>query len=106
MVGKNLTEAKELLEGMGLRVEVEQVDSTEPYDEVLEQNPPNGAGVEANTVIKLKTSNNPTGTPMGALGVGAENPAGTTIAGKPVNAAKMPFRSGWNISPIGTTKRF
>ncbi|GHJ44998.1 serine/threonine protein kinase [Catellatospora sp. TT07R-123] len=64
VVGKNLTDAREILEGMGLRVETEQVTSDKPYDEVVEQNPPTGAGVEANTVIHLKVSNNPTGTPM------------------------------------------
>src|SRR5260370_7559003 len=35
----------------------------------------------------------PTGTPSGAVLVGAENPAGTVIAGKPVTDARIPFRS-------------
>jgi hypothetical protein len=35
----------------------------------------------------------PTGTPSAAVLVGAENPAGTVIAGKPVTDARMPFRS-------------
>src|ERR1700733_9157759 len=48
----------------------------------------------------------PTGTPSGAVLVGAENPAGTVIAGKPVTDARMPFRSAWLSSVTGTTSRF
>ncbi|WP_256381111.1 hypothetical protein [Myxosarcina sp. GI1] len=35
----------------------------------------------------------PTGTPMGAVSVGVENPAGTTIDGNPVDEVKIPCRS-------------
>ena len=48
----------------------------------------------------------PTGTPIGALSVGVENPAGTVMAGNPVIEARMPLRSAWFMSPIITGRRF
>jgi len=47
----------------------------------------------------------PTGTPSVAVGVGDENPPGTTMEGKPVTDPRAPLRSTW-VSPMGTTSRF
>ncbi|WP_230686746.1 PASTA domain-containing protein [Catellatospora vulcania] len=66
--GKLLTEARSILEGLGLRVEVEQVDSDKPFDTVVKQNPGLGTGVERNAVVKLQVSKNPQGGVMPEVG--------------------------------------
>ncbi|MFC7548414.1 Stk1 family PASTA domain-containing Ser/Thr kinase [Plantactinospora sp. GCM10030261] len=59
LVGKNITEARTSLSQLGL-VSVEQyVDSEKPKDEVIEQNPPDGTGVEKGAEVKLKVSKGP-----------------------------------------------
>ncbi|MEU7827233.1 PASTA domain-containing protein [Catellatospora sp. NPDC049133] len=62
--GKPLAEARSILENLGLRVEVEQVDSDKPFETVVKQTPALGTGVERNTVVKLQVSNNPQGGAM------------------------------------------
>ncbi|GAB4055888.1 PASTA domain-containing protein [Catellatospora paridis] len=66
--GKPLGEARSILEGLGLRVEVEQVDSDKPFDTVVKQDPVLGTGVERNTVVKLQVSKNADGTVMPEVG--------------------------------------
>lgn len=48
----------------------------------------------------------PIGTPMVAVPVGREKPAGTVSAGKPVTEASAPLRSGCAWPPIGATRIF
>ncbi|MFC7479628.1 PASTA domain-containing protein [Luedemannella flava] len=66
VVGKNVNEARAILEGAGLVVgKVEYVDNeTRPHDEVLEQDPAQGAGAVKGTKVNLKLSNGPPGFPM------------------------------------------
>ncbi|WP_246157555.1 PASTA domain-containing protein [Catellatospora sichuanensis] len=65
--GKPLAEARSILEGLGLRVEVEQVDSDKPFDTVVKQDPVLGTGVERGAVVKLQVSKNAAGTVMPEL---------------------------------------
>lgn len=66
VVGKQLAEARAILEGQGFTVEVQQKDSDKARDEVLEQNPDSGTGMAAanGTKVTLVVSNGPPGTPM------------------------------------------
>ncbi len=66
VVGKNVNEARAILEAEGLVVDkVEYVDNqSRPRDEVLEQDPAQGAGVVKGTKVNLKISNGPPGFPM------------------------------------------
>ncbi|WP_434741036.1 Stk1 family PASTA domain-containing Ser/Thr kinase [Micromonospora sp. SH-82] len=59
LVGKNLNEARSTLSGLGLEVTEEYTDSDKPRDEVLDQDPKNGAGVEKDAKVKLKVSKGP-----------------------------------------------
>ncbi|MFI9527481.1 Stk1 family PASTA domain-containing Ser/Thr kinase [Micromonospora rosaria] len=59
LVGKNLNEARSTLAGLGLEVVEERQDSDKPRDEVLDQDPKNGAGVERGTKVRLQVSNGP-----------------------------------------------
>lgn len=59
VVGKNVNDAQQILQGMGLVVEVEQVDSPKPQGEVVEHTPADGAGVEPGATVKLKVSKGP-----------------------------------------------
>ncbi|MEV0457428.1 PASTA domain-containing protein [Catellatospora methionotrophica] len=65
--GKPLAEARKILEELGLRVEVEQVDSDKPFETVVKQEPVLGTGVERGTVVKLQVSKNAQGTVMPEL---------------------------------------
>ncbi|GAA1744203.1 Stk1 family PASTA domain-containing Ser/Thr kinase [Luedemannella helvata] len=66
VVGKNINEARAILEAEGLVVgKVEYVDNqSRPRDEVLEQDPAQGAGVVKGAKVNLKISNGPPGFPM------------------------------------------
>jgi len=59
VVGKNINDARQTLQGMGLVVEVEEVDSPKPQGEVVEQNPPAETGIEPGKTVKLKVSKGP-----------------------------------------------
>jgi serine/threonine-protein kinase len=59
VVGKNLNDAKGSLERLKLTVEVKNQDSDRPKDQVLSQDPPDGAGVEAGAKVTLTVSNGP-----------------------------------------------
>jgi serine/threonine-protein kinase len=60
VVGKNINEARTILQGLGLTV-VEQYkdDSTRAKDEVIAQDPGDGAGAERNDEVKLDVSKGP-----------------------------------------------
>lgn len=59
VIGMQFNEAQALLQGLNLKVVQEVVaDTTKPQGEVIEQNPPGGSGVEKNTTVTLKVSNN------------------------------------------------
>jgi len=67
VIGKPLTEAQALLQNQGFdSVEVQRQQSNEPRDQVLEQSPPEGTGMEkaAGTKIVLTVSEGPPGVPM------------------------------------------
>ena len=59
VVGKNVAEARQTLEAKGLTVAVITKDSDQPKDEVLAQDPPDGAGVERGARITLTISEGP-----------------------------------------------
>ena len=59
LIAKNVNDARQILQNMGLVVEVEEVDSEKPAGEVLEQSPPDGAGIEPGKTVKLKVSKGP-----------------------------------------------
>ncbi|HET8659001.1 MAG TPA: Stk1 family PASTA domain-containing Ser/Thr kinase [Micromonosporaceae bacterium] len=59
VTGRNVNDARQVLQAMGLVVEVEDVDSPKPPGEVVEQNPADGAGVEPGATVKLKVSKGP-----------------------------------------------
>jgi eukaryotic-like serine/threonine-protein kinase len=68
VVGKNVNEARQLLEAEGLVVgDIKYVDSDKPRDEVLKQTPADGAGATRGTVVALEVSNAPAGAPMPRL---------------------------------------
>jgi serine/threonine-protein kinase len=66
VVGKNVNEARAILESEGLVVgEIKYVDNTShPHDEVLEQDPAQGSGTVKGTKVNLTLSNGPPGFPM------------------------------------------
>jgi beta-lactam-binding protein with PASTA domain len=66
VVGKNVNEARGIIEREGLVVgEIKYVDNTShPHDEVLEQDPAQGAGTVKGTKVNLTLSNGPPGFPM------------------------------------------
>jgi serine/threonine-protein kinase len=59
LIGKNINDVRQTLQGMGLLVEVEEVDSPKPQGEVLEQTPPAETGIEPGKTVKLKVSKGP-----------------------------------------------
>jgi eukaryotic-like serine/threonine-protein kinase len=64
VLGKHVEEARNVLQGMGLFVEVEERESDKPQGQVIEQNPAEGAGLEAGATIKLVVSKGPPQTPV------------------------------------------
>lgn len=70
VVGMQLGEAEAQLRGMGFEVEVQRKDDeSKPRDQVLDQNPPGGEGVERAQGVKvvLVVANGPPGAPMPAV---------------------------------------
>jgi len=59
VIGLNLNEAERVLKDLGLQPLVASAESDKPKDEVIDQNPPDGAGVEAGAEIKLTVSEGP-----------------------------------------------
>ncbi|MEO3817029.1 Stk1 family PASTA domain-containing Ser/Thr kinase [Plantactinospora sp. B24E8] len=59
LIGKNVNEARTILQQLGLEIVVEPQDSDKPKDQVLSQDPSDGAGVEAGAKITVKVSNGP-----------------------------------------------
>jgi serine/threonine-protein kinase len=59
VVGKNVDEARDILQRQGLQVETADVESDKPAREVIDQNPPEGSGVEKGAKIALKVSKGP-----------------------------------------------
>ncbi|HLL64520.1 MAG TPA: Stk1 family PASTA domain-containing Ser/Thr kinase [Micromonosporaceae bacterium] len=59
LVGKNVNEAREALQRLKLTVAVKNQDSDRPKDQVLSQDPADGAGVEGGAKVTLTVSNGP-----------------------------------------------
>jgi serine/threonine-protein kinase len=59
VIGKNINDARAELEGLGLRVLVEEKDGDKPAGEVLAQTPEDGAGVEKGAEVRLQVSKGP-----------------------------------------------
>ncbi|GAA4976785.1 Stk1 family PASTA domain-containing Ser/Thr kinase [Actinoplanes utahensis] len=59
VVGKNINEARQLLNEKGLKAVEESVESDRPRDEVVSQTPKAGTGAEKNTEVKLQISLGP-----------------------------------------------
>jgi serine/threonine-protein kinase len=59
VVGKNVAEARAQLNGLGLAVVEQQVDSDKPAGEVIGQTPSNGTGVEKGAEVRLQVSKGP-----------------------------------------------
>ena len=59
VVGKNINEARQLLNAKGLKAVEESVESDQPRDTVISQTPKAGTGVEKNTDVKLQVSVGP-----------------------------------------------
>jgi serine/threonine-protein kinase len=59
LIGKNINEARALLQQQGLVAVEEYKDSDKAKDEVIGQDPPDGTGVEAGAQVKLDVSKGP-----------------------------------------------
>jgi eukaryotic-like serine/threonine-protein kinase len=59
VVGKNVDDARQQLQSMGLTVAVQQQQSDKPNDTVIAQDPPDGSGVEKGARIILTVSSGP-----------------------------------------------
>jgi len=59
VIGRHVDEARTVLQGMGLFVQVEEADSDKPKGTVINQTPSEGAGLEAGATIKLVVSKGP-----------------------------------------------
>ncbi|MBX6723508.1 MAG: PASTA domain-containing protein, partial [Dactylosporangium sp.] len=59
VIGRNVDEARTVLQNMGLFVTVEERQSDKPKGQVLEQSPNDGAGVEPGATITLVVSSGP-----------------------------------------------
>lgn len=59
VIGKDINEARAILQQAGLQPVESYKDSDKPKDQVIGQNPPDGAGVERNAEIKLDVSKGP-----------------------------------------------
>jgi serine/threonine-protein kinase len=59
VIGKNVDEARGILEGLKLTVAINHQDSDKPANTVIQQDPPEGTGVVPNTPITLTISNGP-----------------------------------------------
>ncbi|MGI9064367.1 MAG: Stk1 family PASTA domain-containing Ser/Thr kinase [Pseudonocardiaceae bacterium] len=56
VVGTNVDQAQSNLEGAGLQVQVQEIDATEPQNQVVDQNPDGGTQVEAGATVTLSVS--------------------------------------------------
>ncbi|GAB2827784.1 Stk1 family PASTA domain-containing Ser/Thr kinase [Lentzea nigeriaca] len=56
VVGSNVNDAKQTLEGSGFKVSIEQVDGVKPEGQVVSQNPQGNSKVPKDTVVTLKVS--------------------------------------------------
>ncbi|MDG4765199.1 PASTA domain-containing protein [Solwaraspora sp. WMMD406] len=59
VIGLTVNEAQRILEELGLEPLVASEDSDKPKDQVIDQDPPDGAGAEQGAEIKLKVSKGP-----------------------------------------------
>jgi serine/threonine-protein kinase len=59
VLGKNINEARGILQQLGLKVLEELTDSDKPAGEVIAQSPDDGAGVERDAEIRLQVSKGP-----------------------------------------------
>jgi eukaryotic-like serine/threonine-protein kinase len=59
VIGKNVDEARDILQRQGLQVEVKEVDNDKPAREVVDQNPTEGSGVERGAKVTLSISKGP-----------------------------------------------
>jgi beta-lactam-binding protein with PASTA domain len=59
VIGKNINEARTILQQLGLTVVEQYKDSERAKDEVIAQSPSDGAGAERDDVIKLDVSKGP-----------------------------------------------
>jgi eukaryotic-like serine/threonine-protein kinase len=59
VVGKDLSEAQQTLQGLGLTVAVTQQQSDKPANQVIGQDPPDGSGVEKGARVILTVSSGP-----------------------------------------------
>ncbi|ROT31267.1 Stk1 family PASTA domain-containing Ser/Thr kinase [Micromonospora sp. HM5-17] len=59
LIGKSLAEARTALQQLNLEIVVEYKESDRPKDEVLAQNPPDGAGVEPGAKVTVEVSEGP-----------------------------------------------
>jgi serine/threonine-protein kinase len=59
VVGKDVDAARRQLEQLGVSVAVKNVDSTKPRNQVVEQTPPDGSGVDRGASVVLTVSNGP-----------------------------------------------
>jgi eukaryotic-like serine/threonine-protein kinase len=59
VAGKDVNEARDILQKMGLVVAVTNQDSDKPKDQVIAQNPVDGTGVEKKATVTLTVSNGP-----------------------------------------------
>jgi serine/threonine-protein kinase len=96
VVGKQLAEAQALLQNQGFdQAEVKPQPSNQPRDQVLEQSPPEGTGMEkaAGTKIVLTVSEGPPGVPMpNVVGLGCGDGQGQLQAlGLQVQVDGFPF---------------
>jgi serine/threonine-protein kinase len=59
VIGRHIDEARSVLQGMGLLVDVEEKESDKPQGQVIGQTPNEGAGLEPGAKIKLTVSKGP-----------------------------------------------
>jgi serine/threonine-protein kinase len=64
VVGKDVNEARDILQKAGLVVAVTNQDSDKPKDQVIAQNPVDGTGVEKRTTVTITISNGPAAVPL------------------------------------------
>jgi beta-lactam-binding protein with PASTA domain len=57
--GKNINEARSILQGLGLTVVEQYKDNDQPADQVIGQSPKSGTGVEKDSEVKLDVSKGP-----------------------------------------------
>jgi serine/threonine-protein kinase len=91
VVGKNVNEARQIMAGAGLSLAVKQVDSTKPKDQVLEQDPADGVGVEKGATVTVSVSNGPPQVPVPDV-------VNRTLE----EATAILTQAGFQVAPAGT----